>query len=157
MNIVKKIFLKRKKKKLYQELLNNLDSLCKYLTIHPIPNYKEVEEFYNKWIDFSEKYITDSKNSLLYEILDMINKQECKILLSYIITLLNNWNIFVVNHNKGLIEVMENLKKTQVKQEIRIQTKEYALNTIDIQKTITKSLQKLTDITEKMIMLKIKE
>lgn len=156
MNIVKKIFFKRKKKKLYQELLDDLGLLCKYLNVHSIPNYQEVEEFYDKWTAFSKKYITDSENGLLYEILDMISKQECEVLLAYIIALLNNWNDFVINHNKGLIEVIEGLRKTRVKQETRIQTKEYALNTINIQKAITKSLQRLTDIIEKMIILKIK-
>ena len=67
--------------------------------------------------------------------------------------LLPNW---LCSENGKRPNGKEKKRKTKVKQETRIQTKEYALNTINIQKAITKSLQRLTDIIEEMIILKIK-
>ena len=149
MNTVQKILMKMKKRKAYNELCGDLHFLLEYLSLHSAPTYAEITEFYTHWENFGKKYIQTPEKSKLYDILEVLNKAECKLIISYMVMILNKWLEVVINYDKQLTVIVDKLSTTKSQIEIKQKTRTYALNTIELQQSMTKSFQKLLELFEK--------
>ncbi len=154
MNTVKKILMKIKKRKVYNILCNDLHFLLEYLSLHDTPTYAEITEFYTHWENFTKKYIQTPEKSLLYDILEVLNKAECHLIISYMVLILNKWLEVVINYDKQLTTIVDKLCTIKSQDITKEQTRKYALNAIEIQQTVTKSFQKLIDLFEKYATIK---
>ena len=154
MNKIKKILLRFKKYKLRNDLYEDLHSLLEYLSMHSTPTYQEINNFYIYWNKFNEKYIQTPENSLLYDILEVLNKKECRLVLSYTVLILNKWLEVVINYDKQLTTIVDTLSTTKGQITAKTKTREYALNTIKLQQALTNNFQKLIEIFEKYVAIK---